>query len=109
MIDLIKNAYFIVGPIVLAGAIYGGMKGSAVSVFAGGVLGLLIVAGGSFLARVEPKVTVGLVLGLIGALGVAGKFLPDFFKKGYAIWPAGILGFLALATVLLTIAGFVKK
>ncbi|MEQ1860703.1 MAG: hypothetical protein ABMA13_12280 [Chthoniobacteraceae bacterium] len=110
MFDLIKNSYLIYGIIVLAAAIQGGFKGSAVSVLAGGILGVLIVAGGAFLgAKPEPKLTAGLICGLIGALGVAGKFLPDFFKKGYVIWPAGVLGFLAVACVALSIAGFVKK
>lgn len=106
MLDLTKTYYFIFGAITVAAAIQGAMAGSMISLVAGGVLGGLILAGGFLLAA---KTQLALILALVGAIGVAGKFIPDFFKKGHAIWPAGTLGLLSLISIGLTIAAFAKK
>ncbi|MES2569663.1 MAG: TMEM14 family protein [Verrucomicrobiota bacterium] len=98
--------YYLFGSITIAAGIQGAMAGSKVSLIAGGILGLLIVAGGHLLPS-HP--TAALVLALIGCLGVAGKFVPTYLKKGRAIWPAGILAILGIIGILVTIVGFVQR
>ena len=102
----IARVYFIVfGLITIAGAIQGALKGSMISLVAGGILGALILAGG-FLIASNP--TLGLALGLVGSLGVAGRFFPAFLKT-HTIWPHGVLGILGVAAVIIGILGFVKR
>ena len=98
--------YYIFGAITLAAAIQGKLAGSTISLVAGGILAVLILVGG-YLLGANP--TLGLILVLVGSLGVAGRFVPAFFKKGYALWPAGTLGLLGVIGVVLAIAGFLKK
>ncbi len=96
--------YFLFGAITIAAAIQGALAGSMVSLIAGGVLGALVVAGGALSGS-----NLGLILALVGSLGVAGKFVPDFLKKGYAVWPAGVLGLLGVIGVILAVVGFFRK
>jgi hypothetical protein len=106
MLDLTRTYYFIFGVITLGGAIQGAIKGSMISLGAGGALAALILAG-AFL--ITTKTNLALILALVGAIGVAGKFIPDFIKKGPAIWPAGTLAALSVISIVLTILAFVKK
>jgi hypothetical protein len=98
--------FYLFGAITLAGAVQGFLAGSKVSLIAGGVLAALVLAG-SYLSANQP--VLGNALVLLGAVGVAGKFVPAFFKKGYAIWPAGVLGFLGVAAVVLAVLALVRK
>jgi uncharacterized membrane protein (UPF0136 family) len=98
--------YYVFGVITLAAAIQGKLAGSTISLVAGGILALLIIAGG-YLLNSNP--TLALVLALVGSLGVAGRFVPAFFKKSYELWPSGTLGLLGVVGVVLAIAGFVRK
>jgi uncharacterized membrane protein (UPF0136 family) len=98
--------HFLFGAITLAAAIQGGLAGSKISLIAGGILGALVIAGG---ALSNSHSTLALILALVGSLGVTGKFLPDFLKKGYAIWPAGVLAALGVISVILTVVGLIRK
>jgi len=106
MLDITKIYFFIFGAITLGGAIQGAMKGSMISLGAGGALAALILAGGFLIAT---KTNLALILALVGAIGVAGKFIPDFLKKGHALWPAGTLATLSVVSIVLTILAFAKK
>jgi hypothetical protein len=66
-----------------------------------------LILAGAFLLTKNP--TLGLSLALVGGLGVAAKFVPDYFNKGHAIWPAGVLGILGTISVIVGIMGFIKK
>jgi len=106
---MLKTYLFIFGAVILAAGIQGAIAGSAISLIAAGVLGGLVLAGGYFLGT---KTTLALVLALIGAFGIAGRFLPNFLKapdKAAAIWPAGILATLAVISLVLTIMAFVRR
>ncbi len=99
-----QNFYFVFGLITLAAAIQGAIAGSKISLIAGGVLGGLVLAGGCLYGS-----TLALILALIGSLGIAGKFMPDFLKKGKKIWPAGTLGLLGVVSLVLTVLTFVRR
>jgi len=106
---MLKIYFFIFGAIILGAGIQGAMAGSMISLIAAAVLGGLVLAGGYLLGS---NPTLALVFALIGALGIAGKFLPAFLKapdKAAVIWPAGILATLAVVSIALTIAAFVRR
>lgn len=68
--------------------------GSKASFIAGGVSGALLVAAGLVAGPI------GLWLGTIVSLALAGRFLPAFIK-GRQIYPAGVLAILAVAGLVL--------
>lgn len=106
---MLKPYLFIFGAVILAAGVQGLLAGSVVSIIAAGVLGGLVLAGAYFLGT---NTTMALVFALIGALGIAGRFLPTFLKapdKAAAIWPAGILAILAVISLVLTIMAFVRR
>jgi len=99
--------YYLFGLITLGGGIQAFVTvKSKASLIAGGFSGLLLLFAGWEIqaGRVVP----GLVVGLIVSLGLAGRFLPKFFKEK-SWWPAGAEGWLGLAGVVLTIAVAVYK
>lgn len=105
---MLKTFLLVFGVLVVAGGIQGLLAGSKASIIAAGILGALIIIGAMLLAD---KPTVGLVLALVGALGVAGRFVPAYIKapdKVSALWPAGamaILGVVALVWVVKVLLG----
>jgi uncharacterized membrane protein (UPF0136 family) len=98
--------YFLLGALTIAGGVQGFLAGSKASLIAAGILGGLIVAGGVLLGS-QP--TLAMILALVGSLGIAGKFVPDFLKKGRALWPAGTLALLSVIGIVWTIVGLVQK
>lgn len=107
MLDLTKIFYFVFGLITLGGGIQAFLSaGSKASLIAGGISGLLLLVAGWLVQ--SGKTTPGLILGLVVTLGLAGRFLPLFFKGG-GWWPAGVEGWLGLVGLVLTVLAFVKK
>jgi len=107
MLDPTRIFYFVFGLITLVGGVQAFVSlGSKASLIAGGLSGVLLLVAGWLLQT--GKTTPGLILGLIVTLGLAGRFLPKFFKDG-GWWPAGVEGWLGLVGVVLTILAFVKK
>ena len=105
MNDFTRIYYFLFGLITLGAAIQGLLAGSVISLVAGGILCALILAGGFLLPA---NATLALILALIGSLGIAGRFVPAYFKS-HALWPAGTLALLSVISVVLTVLAFVKK
>jgi len=103
---MLKPYLIVFAVIVLAAAIQGAVAGSMISLIAGGILGGLVLAGALMLGM---NPTVALILALIGSLGIAGRFVPAFFKKGDAIWPAGTLGLLAVISLVWIIVTFARR
>jgi len=106
---MLKNYLLVFGAVILAAGVQGLLAGSVISIVAAGVLGGLVLAGAFMLGT---KTTLALILALIGALGIAGKFLPAFLKapdKAAAIWPAGVLAILAVISLVLTVQALLKK
>jgi uncharacterized membrane protein (UPF0136 family) len=107
MLDLTKIFYFVFGLITLGGGIQGYITAqSGKSLVAGGISGVLLLLAGWLVQ--SGKTTPGLILGLVITLGLAGRFLPLFFKGG-GWWPAGVEGWLGAVGVVLTVLAFVKK
>jgi uncharacterized membrane protein (UPF0136 family) len=107
MLDPTRFFYYLFGLITLGGGIQAFVHvGSKASLIAGGISGILLLVAGWLLQ--SGHVQCGLILGLIVTLGLAGRFLPKFFKER-KWWPAGIEGWLGLVGVVLTIVAFVKK
>jgi hypothetical protein len=86
---MLKNYLLVFGAVILAAGVQGLLAGSVISIIAAGVLGGLVLAGAFMLGtKDDPRAH----LALVGALGIAGRFLPAFLKapdKAAAIWPAG--------------------
>ncbi len=107
MIDLTRLFYYLFGLITLIGGVQAFLSvGSKASLIAGGISGLLLLVAG-FLMQ-SGKTTPGLILGLVITLGLAGRFLPKFFKDG-SWWPAGVEGWLGLVGLILSVVALVKK
>ena len=106
---MLKTFLIIFGVIILAGGVQGFMAGSKASLIAAAVIAALVLAG-AFLLDTKP--TVGLVLAGVGALGIAGRFLPAFMKmpdKAAALWPHGVLSLLSIVAIAWVIYAFVKR
>jgi uncharacterized membrane protein (UPF0136 family) len=98
--------YYLFGAITIAAAVQGALAGSPISLVAGGILGALIVAGGYLW---NSNVPLGMILALVGSIGIAGRFVPAFLKKGYVIWPAGTLALLSVVGVVLAIVALATR
>ena len=97
--------YYVFGAITLAAAVQGYLAGSPISLIAGGILGLLILAG-AFLF--PSNLTLALILVLVGSVGIAGRFVPGFFKT-QTLWPSGVLALLSVVGIVLALTAFVRK
>jgi uncharacterized membrane protein (UPF0136 family) len=99
--------YFIIfGVLTIAGGIIGYVKaGSAASIIAGSVCGLLLLVGAFILPQHR---TVGLVIGLIVSLLLAAQFIPKFFRTG-KVMPAGAMALLSVLGIIVAIAAWVKE
>jgi uncharacterized membrane protein (UPF0136 family) len=98
------NYLLVFGIVIIAAGIQGFLKGSKASLIAAGILGALVLIGSQGFG------TLGIVLALVGSLGIAGKFVPAFLKapdKVKAIWPAGILGAMAIVAIALIIRALI--
>jgi uncharacterized membrane protein (UPF0136 family) len=107
MLDLTRIFYFAFGLLTLAGGIQAFLHvGSKASLVAGGISGILLLLAGWLVQT--GKTMPGLLLGLVITLGLAGRFLPKFFKDG-SWWPAGVEGWLGAVGLGLSILALVKK
>lgn len=96
---MLQTFLYVFGVLVIAGGVQGLMAGSKASIIAASIIGALILVG-AFLLGSMP--TTGLILALIGALGIAGKFLKSFAKasdKAKALWPAGVLSVMSVVAI----------
>lgn len=106
MIHLTKIYYMIFGLLTMAGGLMGFLKAkSTVSLVAGGVFGALLLVASFWLpAKFQPA----LILGLIVSVLLAGKFVPDFIHKK-AVVPGGLMAFLSILGIVLTLLAWYKK
>ncbi len=107
MLDSIKIYLYIFGLLTIAGGVMGFVKArSNASLIAGGITGILLVVAGYLLGA--GQVQGGLILGLVISLALAGQFVRKFIatKK---FMPAGMMSFLSVIGLILTILGLIAK
>ena len=105
MLDITRLYFFIFGALTIAGGVMGYAKGSQASLIAGGISGILILVAAFLL---KTNMVVGLVLGGVVALALAGRFFPAFLSTGKWM-PAGMMAILSAIAVVLVVASFIKR
>lgn len=106
---MFKTFLFIFSAVVLAGGIQGYLAGSKASIIAGGAIAVCILAGALLLSS-QP--TAGLIVAGVGALALAGKFMPAFLKapdKAAALWPAGVFSILSIVAIVWIVLILIRK
>jgi len=107
MLDLVRLYLFAFGGITIAGGVMGFVKAkSRPSLIAGSVSGVLLLGSGYLVGTSQTRV--GLILGLIVSLGLAGRFISVFRKSG-KIMPAGLMAVLGVAGVIVTMVGLLPR
>lgn len=101
------KTYFIgFGLLTIAGGVMGYMKASsAISLFAGGISGVLLLVAAFLLPS---HFAAGLILGGVVSLLLIGYFLPAFFRTG-KITPAGMMSILSILGVVLAILAWMRQ
>lgn len=99
--------YFIVfGVLTIAGGVIGYVKaGSVPSLIAGSTCGILLLAAAFLLPN---HAVIGLAIGLLTSLLLAGQFIPKFIRTG-AVMPAGMMSILSVIGLVMAIIAWVKK
>lgn len=98
--------YVIFALLTIAGGVIGFVSArSRASLIAGSIAGALLLAAG-FLVISHREV--GFTLGLLVAVLLAGKFIPDFIHKK-AIVPGGMMSLLSIGGVVLTLLAWYRK
>jgi uncharacterized membrane protein (UPF0136 family) len=107
IVTLIKVYYLVFALFAVVGGIMGYVKAkSAISLVAGTVSGVLLVAASFMLPAPHP--TRAYVIGLLVSVLLAGKFVPDFVHKK-AVVPGGLMAVLSLAGIVLTLLAWYGK
>jgi len=106
MLGPTKIYFIIFGLLTIAGGVMGYVKaGSTPSLIAGSISGLLLIVAAFLLPG---SAVAGLALGGIVSLLLIGYFLPKFLSTK-AMMPAGMMSFLSVVAIALTIVAWVKK
>ena len=101
-----KIYFLIFGLLTIAGGLMGYVKaGSTPSLIAGSVSGVLLLIA-AFLLPGSP--VVGLVLGGLTSLLLAGYFLPTLFRTG-KVMPAGMMSVLSVLGIIFVIVAWIRK
>ena len=99
--------YFLVfGILTIAGGVMGYVKaGSTASIIAGAIGGLLLLLAGFLLPN---QLIIGLTIGVVVSLLLAGRFVPAFFRTGKLI-PDGIMALLSVIAIVFAIIAWMRK
>ncbi len=99
--------YFLVfGLLTIAGGVLGYVKaGSTASIIAGSISGILLIVAALLLPT---HAVVGLALGIVVSLLLAGKFLPGFFKSG-KMMPDGMMAVLSAIAIVFGVLAWLRK
>ncbi len=101
-----KIYFLIFGVLTIAGGIIGYIKaGSAPSIIAGSITGILLIVAGLILPEYRAW---GLGLGLVVSLVLAAQFVPKFVRTG-RFMPAGIMAILSAIGILMAVAAWLRK
>jgi uncharacterized membrane protein (UPF0136 family) len=100
MLETARLFLFAFGTLSIAGGVLGYVKAkSKASLIAGGASGALLAVAAYLIGA--GHVTIGLILGLVVSVALAGRFIPAFAKTKKPM-PAGMMSVLAAAGIVLT-------
>ena len=106
MIGAAKTYFIIFGLLTILGGVIGYVsKGSAASVIAGSISGILLLVAAFLLPG---NVVAGLALAGVVSILLAGRFVPAFMKTG-GFMPAGMMSILSVIGVVIAIAAWIKR
>ena len=104
--DATKIYFIIFGALTIVGGIIGYVKaGSAPSIIAGSITGLLLIIAGFILP--EHRAT-GLATAFVVSLLLAGQFVPKLLRTG-KMMPAGMMSILSVIGLIVAIVAWLKK
>ena len=106
MIGPAKIYFIIFGLLTIVGGVMGYVKaGSAASVIAGSVSGILLLLAAFLLPN---NLAAGLAIALLVSAALAWRFVPAFMNTGQ-VMPAGLMSALSVIGVIVAIVAWVKK
>jgi uncharacterized membrane protein (UPF0136 family) len=106
MLFIAKVYYIIFGLLTIVGGVIGYVRAhSLASLISGGLSGLILLVAGYLLPG---RVQLGLVIGLVVSVLLAGRFLPAFIEKR-SLFPAGVMAVLSLAGLVITLLAWYKR
>src|ERR1700720_3509991 len=106
MLGPAKIYFIIFGALTIVGGVIGYVKaGSAPSIIAGAITGVLLLAAGFLLPEHRAA---GLAIAFVTSLLLAAQFVPKFMRTGKAM-PAGMMSILSVIGLIVAIVAWVKK
>jgi uncharacterized membrane protein (UPF0136 family) len=104
--DATKIYFIIFGALTIVGGIIGYVKaGSAPSIIAGSITGLLLIIAGFILPEHR---TAGLATAFVVSLLLAAQFVPKLLRTG-KMMPAGMMSILSVIGLIVAIVAWLKK
>jgi uncharacterized membrane protein (UPF0136 family) len=104
--DATKIYFIIFGALTIVGGIIGYVKaGSAPSIIAGSITGLLLIIAGFILPQHR---TAGLATAFVVSLLLAAQFVPKLLRTG-KMMPAGMMSILSVIGLIVAIVAWLKK
>jgi len=106
MLGAAKIYFIVFGLLTIAGGVVGYVKaGSVVSVIAGSISGILLLAAGWLMPDHQAA---GLIVALVVSVLLAGQFVPKFFTT-HKVMPAGFMSLLSVLGIVVAIAAWLRK
>src|SRR5438552_14579289 len=104
--DATKLYFLVFGALTIVGGIIGYVKaGSAPSIIAGAITGILLLVAGFLLPEHRAA---GLALALVISLLLAVQFIPKFARTG-KVMPAGMMTILSAIGIVMALVAWMKK
>lgn len=101
MLDLARFYFFAFGLMTIAGGVMGFVRAkSRPSLIAGSISGIALLVAGYFMGTAT-NARIGLILGLIVSLALAGRFVGAFLKSK-KMMPAGLMALLGTVGVVVS-------
>ena len=106
MLGPAKIYFLVFGVLTIAGGIVGYVKaGSTISIIAGSITGILLIVAGLVLPEHQ---ALGLGLGLVVSLLLAGQFIPRLIRTG-RVMPAGMMSILSVIGIIMAVVAWIRK
>ena len=106
MLGPAKIYFLVFGVLTISGGIVGYVKaGSTISIIAGSITGILLIVAGLVLPEHQ---ALGLGLGLVVSLLLAGQFIPRLIRTG-RVMPAGMMSVLSVIGIVIAIVAWIRK